>query len=394
VAEREARSEAERASLMKDEFLATLSHELRTPLNAILGWSQLLTSGMAKPEDVSQGLEAIERNARVQTQLIEDLLDMSRIISGKIRLDVQFTDVANVVEQAVDSLRPSAEAKEIRLSKVLDPHAGYVSGDPTRLQQVVWNLLSNAIKFTAKGGKVEVLLQRIDSHLEIAVHDSGIGIKPEFLPVVFERFRQADASTTRSYGGLGLGLSIVKNLVELHGGTVRVDSPGEGQGATFTVSLPLAPIRVATARHHPTTPQPLVRESGKIDLSGVKVLVIDDDQDARELLKRVLAECSADVKSAEGAAEGLGIVQDQRPDVIVSDIGMPGMDGYEFIRTVRDLSAEKGGNTPAIALTAFARSEDRTRAMLAGYQVHIAKPIEPHELVATVSSLARRVRAP
>jgi signal transduction histidine kinase/ActR/RegA family two-component response regulator len=389
-AERAARSEAERINLMKDEFLATLSHELRTPLNAILGWSQVLTMEKATSDEFREGLEAIERNARTQTQLIDDLLDMSRIISGKIRLDVQWTDLANVVEAAVESVRPSAEAKGIRLRKILDPLAGPVAGDPTRLQQVVWNLLSNAIKFTPKGGRVDVMLERVNSHLEITVHDSGIGIKPDFLPVVFDRFRQGDGSTTRSYGGLGLGLSIVKNLVDLHGGTVRAKSPGEGQGATFIVCLPLAPFRSGEVREHPTTPRPGGIDCEHVDLAGVRVLVVDDEQDARNLIHRVLSQCKAEVYVAANAAEGLRLISELLPDLLISDIGMPETDGYQFLRNVRQLVPEAGGKTPAIALTAFARSEDRTRAMMAGYQVHIAKPLEAQELLATVASLAGR----
>lgn len=390
-AERAARSEAERVSIMKDEFLATLSHELRTPLSAILGWSQVLASGNVQPHDLTQGLEAIERNARAQTQLIEDLLDMSRIISGKVRLDVQWTDLASVVDAAVDSVRPSAAAKGILLRKIVDPHAGPVSGDPTRLQQIIWNLLSNAIKFTPKGGKVDVVLERVNSHLEITVRDTGVGIKPEFLSLVFERFRQADSSTTRSYGGLGLGLSIVKNLVELHGGTVRARSDGEGLGATFVVSLPLAPVRKSHEREHPGSPRAVSTHQADIDLSEVKVLVVDDEPDARTLLKRVLSQYGAEVQTAATAQEGLAMVTAFRPDVLVSDIGMPIRDGYQFIRDVRKLPSDEGGRTPAVALTAFARSEDRTRAMIAGFQVHISKPIEPQELVATVGSLANRV---
>jgi PAS domain S-box-containing protein len=389
-AERAARADADRANLVKDEFLATLSHELRTPLSAILGWSQLLASGNVPQQEMDQGLEAIERNARAQTQLIEDLLDMSRIISGKLRLDVQQTDVAAVVEQAVESVRPSADAKRIHLRKIIDPNPGYVSGDPTRLQQVFWNLLSNAVKFTPKDGRVDVLLERINSHLEITVHDSGIGIKPEILPYVFERFRQADASTTRAHGGLGLGLSIVKNLVELHGGNVRAESRGEGQGSTFVVMLPLTPVRVGDGREHPTSSHSPSRDFQRIRLPGVKVLVVDDDPDARAVLKRLLNQCDVEVATAESGAEGLALVRSQWPDVIISDIGMPGMDGYEFIREVRSLLPGEGGKIPAIALTAFARSEDRTKAMLAGYQVHVAKPIEPRELMATVASVVQR----
>jgi PAS domain S-box-containing protein len=390
-AERAARSEAERVSLMKDEFLATLSHELRTPLNAILGWAQVLVLEKSDPADVQRGLDAIQRNARAQTQLIEDLLDMSRIISGKVRLDVQWTDLAGIIDAALDSVRPSAEAKGIRIRRILDPKAGPVSGDPTRLQQVVWNLLTNAIKFTPKGGSVDVLLERVNSHVEITIHDSGMGIEPEFLPLVFERFRQADSSSTRSFGGLGLGLSIVKNLVELHGGSIRAKSAGAGQGATFIVSLPLAPIRGNEKREHPTTEKAPAFDYTQIDLTGVKVLVIDDEPDARALVSRVLTHCHAEVAVGGSAAEGLEIIQTFLPDVLLSDIGMPQTDGYEFIRQVRRLAPERGGRTPAIALTAFARSEDRTRAMMAGYQVHISKPIEPQELVATVRSLASAI---
>jgi PAS domain S-box-containing protein len=390
-AERNARSEAEHSNILKDEFLAILSHELRTPLNSILGWSQLLASGKVPAAETAQGLDAIQRSARAQTQLIEDLLDMSRIISGKIRLDVQWADLARLVTLAVESVRPSADSKQIRLRKIIDPHAGPVSGDPTRLQQIVWNLLINAIKFTPKGGKVDVLLERVNSHLEITVRDSGIGIKPEFLPQVFERFRQADSSTTRSHGGLGLGLSIVKTLVELHGGTIRAKSAGEHQGATFIVALPMAPVKKDESREHPTTPKPPAIESGEILLAGVKILVVDDEPDARELIKRVLSQGKAEILTAGSAEEGIQLLQAERPDVIISDIGMPGKDGYQFMREIRNLASRAGGKTPAIALTAFARSEDRTRAMIAGYQVHIAKPIEPQELVATVASLAGKM---
>jgi CheY-like chemotaxis protein/two-component sensor histidine kinase len=318
-------------------------------------------------------------------------LDMSRIISGKLRLDVQWTDVANVVELAVDSVRPSAEAKQIRLRKIIDPHPGPVSGDPTRLQQVFWNLLTNAIKFTPKGGTVDVVLERVNSHLEVTVRDSGIGIKPEMLPHVFERFRQADSSTTRSYGGLGLGLSIVKNLVELHGGSIRAESEGDGEGSTFVVRLPLAPIRSGEKREHPTSVKSASLDFAQMRLSGIKVLVVDDEPDARELLRRVLDQCEADVITAKSGKEALELVRTEKPHVIVSDIGMPGMDGYEFIQEVRKLLPADEGKIPAIALTAFARSEDRTKAMLAGYQIHVSKPIEPQELVATVGSLARRM---
>jgi PAS domain S-box-containing protein len=387
--ERAARTEAERASRLKDEFLATLSHELRTPLSAILGWSQLLA---AKPdkEMLSEGLDAITRNARAQTQLIEDLLDMSRIISGKVRLEVQRTDLAPIIDAAVDVVRPSAEAKGIRLRKILDPDAGPVSGDPTRLQQIIWNLLTNAIKFTPKGGKVDILLERVNSHLEITVHDSGIGIKPEFLPAVFDRFRQADSTTSRSYGGLGLGLSIVKHLVELHGGTVRAKSPGEGKGSTFIVSLSMAPMRSGEKREHPTAHSAPTLDCREVSLEGIKVLLVDDEADARTLISRFLTECKAEVLAVASADEGLDVIADFAPHVVISDIGMPGKDGYQFIREIREKDATSGRKIPAVALTAFARSEDRTRAMMAGYQVHISKPIEPQELLATVGSLTGR----
>jgi signal transduction histidine kinase/ActR/RegA family two-component response regulator len=394
AAERAARSEAERVGRMKDEFLATLSHELRTPLSAMLGWSQLL-QGQEDEATLREGLAVIERNARAQTQLIEDLLDMSRIVSGKIRLDVQQVDVASVINAAVDLLKPSADAKGIRLHRVLDPLASPVSGDPNRLQQVVGNLLSNAIKFTPRGGKVELLLERVNSHVEVTVTDTGQGISPDFLPHVFDRFRQADASTTRKHGGLGLGLSIVKQLVELHGGTVRAKSAGEGAGATFTVSLPLAITKHPLSdREHPTSPRfAAPNDEIRISLSGTTVLVVDDEPDARDLIERLLIERGARVLKADSADSGLKVIAAEAPDVILSDIGMPQKDGYDFIRELRALPAEKGGKTPAIALTAFARSEDRTRAMMAGYQVHLSKPVEPRELIATVASLVGRTGA-
>jgi PAS domain S-box-containing protein len=391
--ERHARAEAERASQMKDEFLATLSHELRTPLSSILGWSQVLRGGGRNPGDLEKGLDVIERNTRVQTQLIEDLLDMSRIISGKVRLDIQPVQPMSFVEAAVETVRPAAEAKGIRLETILDPHAGPVSGDPNRLQQVVWNLLSNAIKFTPKEGKVQVILERVNSHVEISVADTGMGIEPKFIDHVFERFRQQDSSTTRRYGGLGLGLSIVKHLVELHGGTVRVESAGEGRGATFSVHLPIAVVHRpgSSPRVHPKTSEAFPREIKALDLAGITVLVVDDQPDARELVARVLADCNARVLTAGNAEEALALVQSERPDVLVSDIGMPEVDGYELLRRVRALGAARGGKVPAVALTAFARSEDRTRALRAGFVVHVAKPVEPSELIATVASVVGRV---
>lgn len=390
-AERAARADAERASLMKDEFLATLSHELRTPLSAILGWSQVLQMGDGEPVQLKEGLDTIVRNARVQSRLIDDLLDMNRIVSGKIRLDVQATDLAAVVEAAVDAVRPSADAKSIRLRRIVDPLAGPVSGDPARLQQVVWNLLTNAIKFTPKGGKINVLVERVNSHVEITVHDSGEGIAPELLAHVFDRFRQGDSSITRRHGGLGLGLSIVKQLVELHGGTVRAKSAGVGKGSTFIINLPLSPVR-EERREHPLSSQAQLQTAFEVPLDDLKILVVDDEPDAVELVKRLLVQCKANVVTASDADAALALLASEKPHVIISDIGMPDKDGYQLMREVRQMDPSAGGNTPAIALTAFARSEDRTRAMLAGYNVHVAKPIEPQELVATVASLAGRMK--
>lgn len=391
--ERFARIEAERASSMKDEFLATLSHELRTPLGAILGWAHLLRVRRMNEQELHQGLEVIEQNARMQTRLIEDLLDMSRIIAGKMRLDIQSLEPGLFIQAAIETVRPAADAKGITLSKLLDPAAGPVAGDPNRLQQVVWNLLSNAIKFTERNGTVQVLLERVSSHIEITVADTGIGIKPEFLPHVFDRFRQADASTGRTARGLGLGLSIVKHFVELHGGAVKVTSPGEGRGTTFTIELPLMVVHRPVdnlERVHPRGPGAVSFDFRLSDLSGIKVLVVDDQDDARELVKRVLVECRADVITAATPTEALIAVEQGRPDVLVSDIGMPDIDGYELLRRVRALGHARGGTIPAIALTAFARSEDRTRALRAGFLVHVSKPVEPSELVATVASVVGR----
>jgi signal transduction histidine kinase/ActR/RegA family two-component response regulator len=389
--ERNARAEAERASAMKDEFLATLSHELRTPLSAILGWAQVLRLRTMKQEELRQGLEAIERNARVQVQLIEDLLDMSRITSGKLRLDMQPVDPVTFVEAALEAVRPAAEAKSIRLVKRLEHAAGPVSGDPHRLQQVVWNLLSNALKFTPDGGTVTIALHRDGAHVELAVEDSGIGIKPEFLPYLFERFRQGDATTTRMFGGLGLGLSIVRRLVELHGGTVAATSAGEGRGSTFAVRLPLE-REFARSHTRPAKPElaPRALDFEHADLAGLKVLVVEDEADARNLARHVLSECHANVLTASTASEAITAVEKEKPDVIVSDIGMPDVDGYELLRRIRALGPERGGRAPAIALTAFARVEDRMRALRAGFLVHVAKPVEPSELVATVASVAGR----
>jgi signal transduction histidine kinase/ActR/RegA family two-component response regulator len=383
--ERAARAEAERASQLKDEFLATLSHELRTPLNAILGWSQLIQQGSMSQENTQRGLEIIERNARAQNKLIADLLEMTSIISGKVRLDMQRVDLSRIAEAAVESIAPEAETKGVRLGKKIDMAAGLVSGDQHRLQQVICNLLSNAIKFTPKGGDVEVLVARSGSQIEATIKDSGVGIQPEFLPYVFDRFRQADSSLTRQYGGLGLGLAIAKQLVGLHGGTVRAESMGEGKGATFIVSLPVAQLNYKREE----TRALLHTEGVNLTLQGVRILVVDDEKDSRELIQEVLTDCEAEVIAASNAGEGLEMLKTCSPDVMISDISMPGKDGYQLIREIRQLPAASGGKIPAIALTAFASSEDRTKAMIAGFQMHLAKPVEPHELVATIAAFTQ-----
>ena len=391
-AERSARIEAQRAARIKDEFLATLSHELRTPLNAILGWSQLLLAqATPKPEDVRHALEVIERNTRSQARLIDDLLDLSRIMAGRVRLDVQQLGLTEIVRGAIESVEPAAVAKGIRLEEVLDPLGGTVSGDPGRLQQVLWNLLTNAIKFTPKGGRIQVLLQRVNSHIELSISDTGIGIPASFLPHVFDRFSQGDSSTSRQHGGLGLGLAISKQLVELHGGTLRVKSPGEGQGATFIITLPLTLLEregAARRRVHPTHPGVEEAEPPP-QLAGLHVFVVDDEADARDLLKRVLEERGARVTLASSGEEALAMLPASRPDVLISDIGMAGMDGFQLMRRIR--STETGERRlPALALTAFARTEDRKRALLAGYQSHVAKPFDISELLIVVAGLAGR----
>ncbi|MBI2772173.1 MAG: response regulator [Burkholderiales bacterium] len=389
--ERAARQESERAGAIKDEFLATLSHELRTPLSAILGWAHILRRKLVPEQaDLLKGVEVIERSTRMQTQLIDDLLDMSRITSGKMRLEVRPVSPVAFIQGAIDTMRPSADAGGVQIEAALDPDAGPVLGDTTRLQQVVWNLVANAVKFTPRGGVVQVGLERVDGHVRITVADTGVGIKPDFLPHIFDRFRQADGSITRRYGGLGLGLSIVRHLVELHGGTVEASSGGEGAGSTFVVQLPLAAQSAAdkrdSARQAARAPSPF----DTMDLHGIRVLVVDDEPDARDLLKRILEECGAVVLVADGATAALAMVEAQRPEVLVSDIGMPDVDGYELLRRVRQLGPGRGGALPAIALTAFARSEDRVRALRAGFAVHVSKPLEPSEIVASVASVAGR----
>lgn len=392
ASEQEARAQAESANRMKDEFLATLSHELRSPLNAMLGWTSLLRTRKFDAATTARAIETIERNARAQAQLIEDLLDVSRIIRGQLRLKVRSTELLPVIESAIDTVRPAADAKSIQLQSLIDPTVGSVLGDPDRLQQVVWNLLTNAIKFTPKGGSVQVCLQHNNSQVEIIVSDTGQGIKADFLPYVFDRFRQADNSVSRSYSGLGLGLAIVRHLVELHGGAVRVESPGEAQGSTFIVSLPLMAVRLplSDAENLPSAGGEVPLSCGT-GLNGLRILVVDDDADTREILVKILETCGAEVMAVSSASEAIAALEELKPDVLVSDIGLPQQDGYALIRSVRLLETEQG-KIPAVALTAYARGEDREAALSAGFQSHLAKPVEPSELVAVVISVARRNR--
>lgn len=391
--EKLARNEAERANRLKDEFLATISHELRNPLNAILGWAHMMRLGKLTPANVERAVETIYRNAKSQAQLVADLLDVSRIISGKLRLDVRTVDLLNIVNAAIDSIRPAIDAKGIRLQTILDPGAGPISGDADRLQQIVWNLLTNAVKFTPKGGRIQVRVQRVDSHVEIVVSDSGVGISKDFLPYVFDRFRQADASTTRIHGGLGLGLSIVHQLVDLHGGSVSVQSEGEGKGATFTISLPFVGVINSSQEaesEHPTQSDDVISLDGLPSLQGLKVLVVDDEVDTCELIGEVLRECGSEVITSRSAAEALEALQQHKPDILISDLGMPDEDGYSLISKIRALPSERGGQIPAAALTAYARAEDRMRVLRSGFQFHLPKPVDSAELVTVVASLAGR----
>ena len=387
--EQVARAEAEGANRAKDEFLATLSHELRTPLSTMLIWAELLRRRALDELTTARALETLERNTRVMTRLIDDLLDISRIVTGKLRLETGPVDLVSVIRAALEAARPAADAKRLGVECVLDSGVGPVSGDAARLQQVVWNLLSNAIKFTPKGGRVTVRLDTEASSARITVADTGKGISAGFLPHIFERFRQADSTTTRVHGGLGIGLEIVRQLVEMHGGTVRAESPGEGRGATFTVALPLAAIREAV-RGDGDAPRPIA--DATLDnvptLAGLRVLVVDDQAGARDAVTAVLEQRGARVAVAASSAEALEALATFRPDVLVSDVGMPGEDGYALIRKVRALPSDDGGRIPAAALTAYARVEDRRRALLAGYQAHVPKPVAPAELVAVIAHLA------
>lgn len=383
--------EAARANEVKDQFLATVSHELRTPLTSILGWAQMLTSGKLNPAMTERAVATIERNARAQAQIVEDLLDISRIVSGKLRLNVQLFSPHMAVEGAIDALRPAALAKSVDLQVVVDPRAGPISGDPERLQQIVWNLLANAVKFTPKGGRVHLALQRDHSNVQIVVTDNGAGIPSDYLPRVFDSFTQVDSSSSRKHGGLGLGLAIVKKLVELHGGTVHAHSEGVGKGASFTVSLPVAPLSYsqvlpAAPRVNGTSPVP--HDTAQFGLSGVVILLVEDDEDARGMLASVLGSAHAVVETAGNAEDALLLWEGIKPDMIVSDIGMPGMDGYAFIAAIREREARQGLlPTPAVALTAYARVQDRMRALTSGFQMHVAKPVEPAELLTVLSTL-------
>ncbi|MEW6734436.1 MAG: PAS domain S-box protein [Acidobacteriota bacterium] len=379
--------EAQEANRIKDEFLATVSHELRTPLTAMLGWTRMLRIGKLDETKYQRALEAIERNARSQAQIIDDLLDVSRIITGKLRLEVRPISFATIIEAAIDSVRPAAEAKAIQLNTVFEMDVGLISGDPDRLQQVIWNLLSNAIKFTPERGRVDVQVKRVNTSMEVMINDTGIGISPDFLPYVFERFRQADGSITRTHSGLGLGLAIVRHLVELHGGTVEVASPGVGKGTSFKVVIPLTNVNREAIKDH---------SLNKVDtsmLEGLRILFVDDDIDTCEMVTIMLAQHSASVRTANSASEAFKLLQYWKPDVLISDIGMPDEDGYSLIRRVRTLKPEQGGQIPAIALTAYVRTEDQRRALLAGFQMHLAKPIEPTQLtVALVSLISAKER--
>jgi PAS domain S-box-containing protein len=393
---RQAEAETERAyeqlqvaSRLKDEFLATLSHELRTPLNAVLGYARMLRSGAVSEERLPAALEVIERNATSLTQIVEDVLDVSRIISGKVRLNVQPVDLPAVLNNSIDTVRPAANAKRIELECTIDS-GDTVAGDPDRLQQVIWNLLSNAVKFTPTGGRVEVRLERGHAGVEMIVSDSGIGIQPEFLPHIFERFRQAESGTTRRHGGLGLGLAIARHIVEMHGGTIHVASDGEGKGSTFRVRLPLL---VAPVEKHPDAPRlhPRRLEAQEpIALNGLHVLVVDDDDDAQQMLSEILESAGAAVYAVASGAQALDRLANEHPDVLITDIGMPGMDGFDLIKRVRQSPDPAIRDIPAAALTAYARSEDRAKALRSGFGLHLAKPIDPADLINAVGALARQ----
>ncbi|HKX33202.1 MAG TPA: ATP-binding protein [Blastocatellia bacterium] len=391
VWERAARQEAEEASRLKDEFLATVSHELKTPLNAMLGWLHILQSGQLDAEGIQHAIETISRNAKSQAQLIEDILDVSKIITGRFQLKLDRVDLASLIAFALQGVYPAAEAKEIQIRTIFEEGVGVIAGDGDRLQQVIWNLVSNAVKFTPKRGLVEIRLDRVDSQVLLTVSDNGEGIRPEFLPFVFDRFRQADGGSERKFPGLGLGLAIVRHLVELHGGTVEAASPGRGRGAIFTIKLPVKAVfderQRSPARDDPVVkPQPI--------LKGIRVLVIDDEVDAREMLIAALTLYGAQVTATQSAAEALAQLEQWRPDVLISDLGMPDEDGLSLMRKVRAREPEEGGDIPAVALTAYVRAEDRINALAAGYQLHVSKPVEPDELATSIANLLGRLGGP
>jgi PAS domain S-box-containing protein len=391
--EQSARERAEAANRAKDEFVAMISHEIRSPLNSVLGWSQLIRRGSLDKDAMDRALESIERNARAQVQLLGDLLDISRVVTGKLRIETRPIDVRTTLEAALESIRPAAEAKSITVDVYPGPAGNLVTGDADRLQQVFWNLLSNAVKFTPNRGHIRVEIRRLDSYIQIKVSDSGIGISEEFLPYVFDRFTQADTSTVRKHMGLGLGLAIVRHLIELHGGSVAVESAGEGQGATFTVTLPVRVVRdhaLDFGRAGSAVPS-LDTKTEKIPLAGLRVMIVDDEIEARELLTAILSTQGAEVKACKSTAEALAVIEEWKPALLVSDISMPEEDGYSFIKRVRMLDSEQR-DVPAIALTAYARSEDRMRALAAGFQMHVPKPVEAMELLMVVTSLAKRLR--
>jgi signal transduction histidine kinase/CheY-like chemotaxis protein len=380
------------ASRLKDEFLATLSHELRTPLNAILGYARMIRSGIVPPERQRKAVETIERNATSLTQIVEDVLDVSRIISGKMRLNVQPVDLPDVIRHSIEGVIPAADAKGVAIDVVLDPLAAPIFGDPERLQQVVWNLMTNAVKFTDRGGRVQVQLSRVNAHIEFTVSDTGMGISPAFLPHIFERFRQASAGTTRERGGLGLGLAIARQLVEMHGGTITAKSAGEGKGSTFCIKFPVMIVKpeapIGDLPHQQASDQD--RRISVPDLQGVRVLAVDDDQDALNMVQEILEAGGADVAVALSARQALDMLRTLRPDVLVSDLGMPSMDGFELIAEVRKSREPAVREVPAAALTAFARSEDSAKALRNGYQLHLSKPIDPEELMAAIAVLTKR----
>ena len=380
-AERAARAEAERANRVKDDFVAMVSHELRTPLNAMLGWTQLMKRGRNDPALIQRGIDVVARNSRLQAQLISDLLDISRIVAGKLQIETRSVDLGAIVGQSLETMEEEARTKGVVIEPSLDDAGSLVSGDASRLQQICWNLLSNAVKFTPRGGRVSVRLTFDGPWARLEVADTGVGIRPEFLPHVFDRFQQADRSITRQFGGLGLGLSIVKHLVELHGGAVEAASEGEGKGATFTVTLPVLSDMTEQERRR----EPAASVEAGVALDAIRLLVVEDEADTLEFLRRLLTTHGATVLTAATASEALSLVRDERPDLMISDIGLPEMDGYDLIQNVRR-QPSPGRDIPAIALTAYARIEDRTRALRAGYQAHIAKPVEPSELLAMIAS--------